>query len=154
MNATASIRLLLLQCLPQLADELARELTVYKAANVEEAIATLREVEVDIVVVDQESAGAEALGFIHRLRTPKMGDLAALQVIFQVPASRPDDIRGLVRQGVDHIMVKPLSPRMLIESVEQLMTQPTPQYQTATYRGPDRRRTPMPGFLGADRRNK
>ena len=152
MNTTASIRLLLLHCLPQLADELARELTVYKADNAAAAIETLGEVEVDVAIIDQESGGDEALEFIRRLRSPRMGEVAALQVIFLVQASRPDDIRRLVRQGIDHIMVKPLSPRMLIESAEQLMAQPTPQITTGSYRGPDRRRIPMPEFLGAERR--
>jgi DNA-binding NarL/FixJ family response regulator len=154
MNNTAPIRLLLLHCLPQLADELARELTVYKADNAAESIKTLAEVEVDIAVVDQESGGSDALEFIRRLRSPRMGKVAALQVIFLVQASHPDDIRRMVRQGVDHIMVKPLSPRMLIESAEQLLAQPTPQITTGSYRGPDRRRIPLPAFLGSERRQK
>jgi hypothetical protein len=60
----------------------------------------------------------------------------------------------MVRQGVDHIMVKPLSPRMLIESAEQLLALPTPQITTGSYRGPDRRRIPLPEFLGSERRQK
>jgi CheY-like chemotaxis protein len=150
--ATVPIRLLLLHCLSPLGNELARETTVYKAASADEAIATLREVEVDIAVVDQENGGDEALSFIRKLRSPRMGETSSLQVIFLVRTSRPDDIRRMVRQGVDHVMVKPLSPRMLLESAEQLKTQPTPQITTGSYRGPDRRRIPMPDFEGMEKR--
>lgn len=154
MTSPVQIRLLLLHCPAPLSGELGRQTTVYAADDARAAIATLGEVEVDIAVVDHENAGDDALDFIRLLRTPRMDKIAALQVIFLVATSRPDEIRGLVRQGVDHIMVKPLSPRMVIESAEQLLAQPTPQITAGSYRGPDRRRIPLPEFLGDERRGK
>ena len=150
--ADRPIRLLLLNCLSPLSNELARETTVYGAETAADAIAILREVEVDVCVVDQEAGADEATTFIRGLRSPRMGEISALQVIYLVRTSRPDDIRRMVRQGVDHVMVKPLSPRMLLESAAQLVSQPTPQIATGTYRGPDRRRIPLPDFTGAEKR--
>jgi CheY-like chemotaxis protein len=150
--ADQPIRLLLLNCLSPLSNELGRETTAYTAKTAADAIAILREVEIDVAVVDQENGADEATAFIRGIRSPRMAEISSLQVIYLVRTSRPDDIRRMVRQGVDHVMVKPLSPRMLLESAEQLVTHPTPQIATGTYRGPDRRRIPLPSFAGMEKR--
>ena len=117
-----------------------------------DAVAALRGFTADVVVTDIGTSDRETKAFLEVLRPPRWSPRPGLPVICLLAESSPDRVRALVRAGVDHVMVKPISAAALVELAASLRDEPVEQIQVADYGGPDRRRLPGGAHTGPDRR--
>lgn len=117
------------------------------------ALAELAEFAADVVVTDIGTSDLETTALLQGLRDPDASPRKGLPVICLLSHSSPEQVHGLVRQGVDHVMVKPISATALRDLAQHLRANPMPQITVPKYTGPDRRRLPDESFTGPNRRS-
>ena len=93
----------------------------YTVRAVGDGVAALAAVEaggVDLALLDVQMPGLTGLQVCRRLRAnPATSDLP---VIVVTAAARADDVAGGFDAGADDYIVKPFSPRLLVERVQAL----------------------------------
>jgi len=87
------------------------------------------------------------------LRNPELTPLPGVHILVSVGVANPQLLTMAVKAGADLLVAEPLTLGALQKRVESLMTAPLPRIRTATYYGPDRRRTPRTAYGGVDRRS-
>jgi CheY-like chemotaxis protein len=91
---------------------------VRAAANGAEALETLRERPAALVLADQNMPGMDGLAFIRALRADQaLGAPRIIMVSGQTSAEHADAARAA---GADAMLVKPVSPRDLLQAINDL----------------------------------
>lgn len=91
---------------------------VRSAANGADALAALRERPASLVLADQNMPGMDGLAFISAVRAdPKHGAPKIAMVSGQASAEHAEAARAA---GADAVLVKPVSPRALLEAINAL----------------------------------
>ncbi|MEM6904074.1 MAG: hypothetical protein AAF556_12620 [Pseudomonadota bacterium] len=92
----------------------------------------------DLLVIADDFSD-RAIDFIDAVRHGRVGRNPFVVVI--VTTGRPDarHIAGLIRQGADDVVVKPITSRTLSERIEYVAIHRRPFVVTSNYVGPDRR---------------
>lgn len=142
-----TIQLLLVGVDRELAGMLAASARTAEAAAAHKAIDLLAEFAADAAVIDIAAAGTQAAAFMRVLRHPERTPRANLPVIGLLDASSPQEVQRLVRTGIDHLMVKPLSANSLLDLARQASAELAARIATQTYIGPDRRRVDLGGYV-------
>jgi len=132
---------------------LAEVLDIKATQNAAAALAALTDFAADVVVTDIGTSERETTALLKGLRDPATSPRKGLPVICLLAISSPAQVHGLVRAGVDHVMIKPISTAALIDLARHLRDNPMPQVTVPRYTGPDRRRLPDDSFTGPNRRN-
>jgi len=150
--ATARLNALLLRVGTTDRMALSAVLNVNATQNAADARAALESFDADLVVADISHTDVEALALLRHLRSPATAPRKGLQMICLLAASSPERVRGLIKAGVDHVMIKPISAIALRDLAQNLSEHPTPQVAVPKYVGPDRRRLPIASYTGPARR--
>jgi DNA-binding NarL/FixJ family response regulator len=116
------------------------------------ALAALADFAADVAVADIGTSDRETTALLKGLRDPDSTPRKGLPVICLLGESSPGRVRGLVKAGVDHVMIKPISAAALCDLAQHLCDNPLPQISVPKYTGPDRRRLPDDSFTGPNRR--
>ncbi len=132
---------------------LAEVLEIKATQTAAAALAELGKFTADVVVTDIGTSDRETTALLQGLRDPAASPCKGLPVICLLSHSSPEQVRGLVRGGVDHVMIKPISAAALRDLAQHLCANPLPQISVPKYTGPDRRRLPDESFTGPNRRS-
>ena len=94
---------------------------------------------VDLLVCDFDCEASPAGSLAQTLR----GDASLAQRDFQIialaGAINPDTKAASIASGIDEVIVKPMSPKYLLERVLSRVGQAAPQLSPGAYYGPERR---------------
>ncbi len=131
---------------------LSEVLTINATQKAEAAREALAEFEADVVVADVGASDIEARALLEYLRDPVKTPRKGMPVIWLLAESSPEQVRALVKAGVDHVMIKPISATALRDLAHSLCQHPMPQVAVPRYVGPDRRRLPDASYTGPTRR--
>jgi two-component system, OmpR family, phosphate regulon response regulator PhoB len=82
---------------------------------------------VDLIVADFDSETAPADAVAHRLRDDPQGDRRNVQIIALAGAVTPEIKRASIGAGIDEIIVKPMSPKYLLERVLSRLQRQAPR---------------------------
>jgi DNA-binding response OmpR family regulator len=96
----------------------------------------------DLLFIDAHTPGGDACELVHRLRFGEEGRNPFLSVILTVWQSKIESLDKLINSGVDHIILKPVSPQTILARIEALIERRKPFVATSHYIGPDRRKDP------------
>jgi len=127
-------------------------LSIRTTQSAEAAMAALREFPADVLVADTSTSDYETMALLEGLRSPTATPRKGLAVICLLAESSPKRVRGLVKAGVDHVMIKPISATALSDLAQHLSENPMTQIAVPRYVGPDRRRLPDDAYTGPKRR--
>ncbi len=116
------------------------------------ALEALTSYPASVLVADTSTSDFETKALLRDLRDPVNSPRKGLAVICLLGESSPERVRGLVKAGVDHVMIKPISATALHDLAQHLRDNPMQQISVAQYNGPDRRRLPDDSYTGAKRR--
>ena len=127
-------------------------LNVRTTQKADDALAALLEFPADVVVADIGTSDFETTALMRALRDPVTTPRKGIPVICLLSESSPERVRTLVKAGVDHVMIKPISAEALRELAQHLCDSPMEEIKVPRYVGPDRRRVPDNSYTGPSRR--
>jgi DNA-binding response OmpR family regulator len=93
----------------------------------------------DLVIVDPAGGDAEMRGFIPWLRRNEATRNRFAQCIIATGHTRQAEVSAARDFGANYVVVKPLSPKLLIDRLAWMSNDPRGFVSTAAYAGPDRR---------------
>ncbi len=147
-----NFRLVLIEVDPTLQRNLSQFADVKSARANDLTTNFLTEFDPDAIIVELTRAQNQLNDVLtsvrHPVKTPKPGII----VLGLMPKSEPAELRRMIKLGLDHVLIRPVSANNLIRSVRDFKENPVPQVKTFNYIGPDRRRLPSDQFGGSERR--
>ena len=123
---------------------------LHQAASAPEAMRRLAETPMDLAIVDYKMAPIDGIDMVRQIR--RRASTQYLPVIMLTGHANWRRVREARDAGVTEFMVKPISPRILLERIEALIRRPRPFVVAEGFTGPCRRRRADPGYVGARRR--
>jgi len=125
---------------------------VIEAKNGEEAIATLRDLECDIAIMDCTMRPVGGVEATQRIRSGMESIDPYLPVILVSGHAEVAEIIAARDAGANEYLAKPLSAKILDLRLNALIKRPRPFIRSDSFFGPDRRRRVKEDFAGSDRR--
>ena len=110
-----------------------------KCTHSDEAKRAIGERQVDLVVMDPGIEDGAGYDFVRWLRTQKMDPNSYVPVILTSGHTQPQNVQRGLNAGASYLIVKPLSPAVLLERILWVAHENKPFIETADYLGPDRR---------------
>lgn len=112
--------------------------TRYSMRSAAEAIDVLREIEIDLLVVDCEMPGMDGFDLVHWLR--RSGPPNAFVPVIMIAGHIPRAMVAKARDcGANFIITKPFSAASLLERIVWVARDGRPFLEVGQYFGPDRR---------------
>ena len=112
--------------------------TRHSMRSAAEAVEVLREVEIDLLVVDCEMPGMDGFDLVHWLRRSGPPN-AFVPVIMTAAHIRRSMVTKARDCGANFIITKPFSPSSLLERIVWVARDTRPFLEVGDYFGPDRR---------------
>ena len=112
--------------------------TVSKLAQLQEVLASNYP---DLLIINGEIADGDAVEFVSQVRLFRVGRNPFVPVIMTSWNSDGPFVRRVVDGGVDVLMTKPFAAGQLFSRIDFLVSGRPPFVATATYVGPDRRKS-------------
>src|SRR5215467_9071026 len=106
----------------------------------------------DIVFLDWEMPIFDGLELIQMIRQPGGNSNPFVPIIMLTGHSQRTRVTAALDPGITEFLDKPISAKALYHRVYSVATHPRPFIKTATYFGPDRRRTTNASYTGPERR--
>lgn len=122
------------------------------AESAAEALEVLRASRVDVVLVEWEAAGIDALVFAKAVRTGRAGPDQSMPIVVVTSNSALADVEAARLAGITEYALKPLSAAALLSRIESVQRNPRPFVKAETYVGPCRRRRSQSAYRGPMRR--
>ena len=114
---------------------------IVEAADGEEALAVLGQRHIDVVITDLAMQPMDGVEFTRRLRTPRNGLNNYVPVLMVSAHTDIANVKDAIAAGVTEFLVKPIVPANLEARLLSVVRTPKKQVRTASYCGPDRRRS-------------
>lgn len=127
---------------------------VIEAKNGEEAIATLRDLECDIAIMDCAMRPVGGVEATRRIRSGMESVDPYLPMILVSGHAEVAEIIAARDAGANEYLAKPLSAKILDLRLNALIKRPRPFIRSDSFFGPDRRRRVKEDFRGSDRRGE
>lgn len=105
----------------------------------------LEEGAIDLLVCDIEMTDGNTCELIYKIRHHEIGNNPFIVVITLIPSPTQDLVMRVIDSGSDDLLVKPISPNLLMERVMRLVRGRKRFVVTTDYIGPNRRDGPRPG---------
>lgn len=142
--------------------EFARELTIqalagfglkvrYSCSSAAEAIKLLKEVPIDLILVDSDMPGMSGYEFVRWLRRSGLEPNAYAPVVMTAAHVRRSKVTESRDCGANFLITKPFSSLTLLERIVWVSRDNRPFLEVGDYLGPDRRFNNAP-YNGAERR--
>ena len=125
---------------------------VKASANVDQAMVELEMQEPDIAIVDCDNDPKEGPKFIRAMRRLDDGRFAEVPVILLSAYADRQMVDRARNAGANDLLVKPFSPRILLQHIGFVIENPRSTVQVESYVGPDRRQQMDENFRGPERR--
>jgi two-component system chemotaxis response regulator CheY len=127
---------------------------VFEAADGAEALQTLRNHPIDIVMTDLAMQPLDGIDFVRLVRNSRDSPSPMVPVIMVTGHSTLRRVAEARDVGVNEFLSKPVTARGVIERIGRVVDSPRPYVRTTEYFGPDRRRRDDPDYAGPHRRDK
>lgn len=128
-------------------------LEIMPVQTADAALRALADFPADVVIASISTSDRETTALLASLRDPAASPRQGLPVICLLSESSPAQVHGLVKAGVDHVMIQPISATALRDLAQHLCAHPVTQINVGKYTGPDRRRLPDDAYTGPNRRD-
>jgi CheY-like chemotaxis protein len=125
---------------------------IFEALDGAEALQTMRETEMDLIMTDLTMGPLDGIDFVNLLRNSPDSPAPFAPVIMITGHSTLRRVAEARDAGVNEFLAKPVTARGVIHRINLLIEHPRPFIRCATYFGPDRRRRADPAFTGPWRR--
>lgn len=99
--------------------------SVFEASNGKEAIAKMKVEDIEFVITDWNMPEMDGIALVKHLREDKKFN--KIPILMVTIHSSQDDIIKAMRAGVDSYIVKPFTPEILTEKIEQLLSKKVKQ---------------------------
>lgn len=99
----------------------------------------------DLLLVDAEEADTEPFKFIRALRNDGITANPFLGLIVTTWQATNPLLLRVGNSGADGLLIKPVSPKQMLERIASLIESRRPFIVTSDYTGPDRRKSPREG---------
>ena len=124
---------------------------VYAAADNQQAVSQLGQQSYNMIFIEEGFPSLGGADFCRFLRMTD-GPLAIAPIIYGIIRAEKSRILAARDAGASKIVLMPLSPAILITTVQAAIKERRPFVQTMGYRGPDRRITGNNPFFGPEKR--
>jgi len=121
-------------------------------SNGAEALAVLREWQVDVAMVDFRMQPIDGVEFTRLVRNAKDSVNPFLPIIMLTGYADRSRVIEARDAGVTELIVKPVTAQAVIARLNSVIFHPRPFVRTENYFGPERRRTASPEYKGPERR--
>ncbi len=106
---------------------------------------------VDAAIIDLVMPGLDGLALARRIRGSDRVVNAVMPIVLATAHAEQDIVEKAIRAGIDEVLVKPYSPRVLWQRMSAVFDWPRTYIRTpAGYFGPDRRRRRGAAATGPD----
>jgi len=126
--------------------------TIYETASGKAALQVLKSFRPDIAIIDYTMAPINGVEFTRLLRNSPETPHPFLPIVMISGHSSLSRVTEARDAGVNEFLVKPITPRALLERLESVVMKPRQFIRCRTFFGPDRRRRTLPEFRGPYRR--
>jgi two-component system, chemotaxis family, chemotaxis protein CheY len=126
---------------------------VFEAADGAEALQTLRNHPIDIVMTDLAMQPLDGIDFVRLIRNSSDSPNPMVPVIMITGHSTGRRVAEARDVGVTEFLSKPVTARGVIERINRVVENPRSFVRTGDYFGPDRRRRDDPAYNGPYRRH-
>jgi CheY-like chemotaxis protein len=106
----------------------------------------------DIVFLDWEMPIFDGLELIQMIRQPGVNSNPFVPVIMLTGYTERTRVTAARDAGITEFLAKPVSAKGLYQRIFSVVAHPRPFIKTATYFGPERRRTNNTNYAGPERR--
>jgi two-component system, chemotaxis family, chemotaxis protein CheY len=106
----------------------------------------------DIIFLDWEMPIFDGLELIQMIRQPGANANPFVPIIMMTGHTERTRVTAARDAGITEFLAKPISAKGLYQRVYSVVAQPRPFIKTATYFGPERRRTINAKYAGPERR--
>lgn len=130
--------------------------TVMEAADGADALKELRHFVADIIILDWNMDPLDGLELTRMIRQPDDNANPFVPIIMLTGHTEMKRVIEARDSGINEFLAKPVSAKRLYERIKSVIEKPRSFIEVkgmAAYFGPDRRRRPMPGYKGPERRN-
>lgn len=117
-----------------------------------EALEALRKWPADLAIVDFQMFPMDGVEFTRVVRNAPDSVNPYLPIIMMTGHSEKSRVTEARDAGVTEFLVKPLTPRAVIDRINAVIYKPRPFVRTPDYFGPDRRRKTPKDYAGPFRR--
>lgn len=125
---------------------------VIEAVDGEHAWSILADVNPDVILLDWQMSGMTGLDFIKQIRNDPSSPNPFVPVIMLTGHTHVDHVRMARDAGANEFLAKPVSVKAIMARLMAVIEHPRPFVRSKTYFGPCRRRRPMDGYSGPERR--
>jgi len=125
---------------------------VVEAEDGDEAMSTLRQHRIDIIITDLAMSPLDGMDFLRLLRNSPHSPSPMCPVLMISGHSTERRVREARDAGVNAFLSKPVTARSVLERLSELIEHPRPFVRCETYFGPDRRRRQELAYDGPRRR--
>lgn len=110
------------------------------ARDADEAISLMEEKSVDLLMTEWDIRGGSGVALAKTIRLGQAKVDRTLPILMITARSSEDEMKHAVECGIDEIISKPFSPRILTDKLLAVIDSPRAFICTDSYAGPDRRR--------------
>lgn len=125
--------------------------TVREAADGQTAMQELRAGPIDVAIVDWVMEPMDGLEFVRQVRTAEDSPNTFLPIIMMTGHTEKNRIFKARDSGVTEFLAKPITAKMLLLRLTNIIENPRPFVRAKGYFGPDRRRR-SEDYSGPERR--
>jgi two-component system, chemotaxis family, chemotaxis protein CheY len=125
---------------------------VEEAADGAAALDYLRYHPADLVIVDFNMFPLDGVEFTRLVRNSPDSANPYLPIIMMTGHSEKVRVYEARDAGVNEFVVKPITPKAILDRIQSVIFHPRPYVKTGGYFGPDRRRTQASHYRGPRRR--
>lgn len=126
--------------------------TVSEAEDATQALAIMREREVDLAIVDWMMQPIDGLSFTRMMRWDGASPNPYMPILMLTAHTEASRVAAARDAGVTGFIKKPISARLLFDRVASALTDTRMFVRTDDFFGPDRRRGVAPDYAGPFRR--
>ena len=125
---------------------------VFEAKDPAEALRSLRENAIDIVVLDYAIGEEDGVALLRRLRRDPASPTPFVPVIMLTAHAERNRVEAARDAGASEFCTKPVTAAEMLRKIAAVIDHPRPFIRSEAYVGPDRRRRDDPDFPGPERR--
>ncbi|MAT36295.1 MAG: two-component system response regulator [Ponticaulis sp.] len=125
---------------------------IWGANTNDEAFEQCREIDFDLIIVDQKVGSTSGLDFVRKIRDQELSPYPYVPIIMISSYSERVRIMDAINAGVDEFLVKPVKPLDIARRIDAVTFKRRDFVRAPNYFGPDRRRRQDPHFRGPFKR--
>lgn len=126
---------------------------VVEAASVDQALQTLRDAVIDVVLVECRMAEMDGIEFVRLIRHGHDSFDSRVPIIVQTANPTKALVETARDAGINEFLVRPFSPEQVARHLRVVLNQPREFVEVYGFTGPDRRRSRCSEYDGPDRRS-